>query len=169
MSIVVKPGGEVLIVVPNLFHNSQEYENRIKDFIARKESWVARAVARMKKIKPQIALGHGRADYKMMRKEAEKFVRRRVPEINNIYGFKYRRLIIRNQKTRWGSCSLQGNLSFNYRIVRLPPELADYLIVHELCHLQELNHSKSFWNLVAKTMPNPKIMRRALAKYSLHG
>lgn len=75
-------------------------------------------------------------------------------------------ITIRNQSSRWGSCSRKGNLSFNYRIALLPPELADYIIVHELCHLGEFNHSKKFWDLVEKTIPNWPKLRAELKVYN---
>ena len=70
------------------------------------------------------------------------------------YNFKVGRVSIRNQRTRWGSCSKVGNLNFNYRIALLPPKLSDYIIVHELCHLGEFNHSRKFWDLVALACPD---------------
>jgi hypothetical protein len=69
-------------------------------------------------------------------------------------GMKFGRVSIRNQRSRWGSCSAQKNLNFNYRLVHLSPELRDYVIVHELCHLVELNHGRAFWSLVEKMIPN---------------
>lgn len=71
-------------------------------------------------------------------------------------------MAIRNQKSRWGSCSTKGNLNFNYKLAIIPSHLADYVIVHELCHLGEFNHSQKFWDLVAKTMPGYKEMRNEL-------
>ena len=73
---------------------------------------------------------------------------------NKFYKFEINRIAIKNTSTRWGSCSSMGNLNFNYKIIYLRPALADYLIVHELCHLGELNHSKRFWALVQKTIPD---------------
>lgn len=66
----------------------------------------------------------------------------------------YRRIAIRNQRSRWGSCSSKKNLNFNYRIVKLSPELRDYIVVHELCHLKELHHGRAFWDLMKRTIPN---------------
>ncbi|MBU6323543.1 MAG: M48 family metallopeptidase [Patescibacteria group bacterium] len=86
----------------------------------------------------------------------------RLAHFNQYYGFAYAKVFIRSQKTRWGACSAKGNLGFNYRIAFLPPHLADYVIVHELCHLGAFNHSPAFWNLVAETTPNHKELRREL-------
>lgn len=107
-------------------------------------------------------------EYKMHKEAARHLVTRRLAELNQVYGFKYGRISIRNQRTRWGSCSRQGNLNFHYKIALLPPHLADYVLVHELCHVRELNHSRRFWELVARTVPNFKEMRRELVK-PVHG
>ena len=86
----------------------------------------------------------------------------RFEYFNKFYSYKWNRIFIKNQKTRWGSCSKRGNLNFNYRIALLPPEAADYIIVHELCHLKEFNHSRNFWKLVEQQIPNYKILHKAL-------
>src|SRR3989339_1317391 len=92
-------------------------------------------------------------EYILNKEYARAFVHNRLQVLNQHYRFDYKRVSIRNQKTRWGSCSKRGNLNFNYRIVSLPIHLADYVIVHELCHLEEFNHSQNFWNLVARAIP----------------
>jgi len=83
-----------------------------------------------------------------------KLVMSRLEYFNQYYNFTYNRVAIRNQKRCWGSCTSLKNLNFSYRLLFLPPELCDYVIVHELCHLAELNHSANFWALVAKTIPD---------------
>ena len=88
------------------------------------------------------------------REQARRFVTDKVKHFNAFYNFKVNHIYIKNQTTRWGSCSSLGNLNFNYKIIYLRPALADYLIVHELCHLGKLNHSKEFWALVSKTIPD---------------
>lgn len=74
----------------------------------------------------------------------------------------YGRIAIRNQKRRWGSCSSLGNLNFNYKLFLLPPCLSDYVIVHELCHLRELNHGPKFWALVAAYYPAYAVIEKEL-------
>ena len=99
------------------------------------------------------------AEYK---KQARVLVRERLAYFSKIYGVTPGKISIRAQKSRWGSCSRQGNLSFNYQLVLLPPKLADQVIVHELCHMLEFNHSRRFWDLVAQTIPDYKTVRREL-------
>jgi predicted metal-dependent hydrolase len=78
---------------------------------------------------------------------------------------KPKRIVIKDQKTKWGSCSSKGNINYNYRIVMAPVNVIDYLVVHELCHLIELNHSQRFWNLVESILPDYK-ERLAWLKYN---
>ena len=81
-------------------------------------------------------------------------------------GISYGRITIRNQKTRWGSCSSVGNLNFNCTLVLAPPEVMDYVIIHELCHRKQMNHSPKFWAEVERFCPNHKTHRRWLKDHS---
>ncbi|MFA6295166.1 MAG: M48 family metallopeptidase [Candidatus Paceibacterota bacterium] len=80
---------------------------------------------------------------------------------------KYVRVSVRNQLSRWGSCSSKKNLNFNYRILDLSPELRDYIIVHELCHLKELHHGKTFWDLMEIMIPQAKKFHHEVRKIKL--
>ena len=82
-----------------------------------------------------------------------------------ITGGHYTSITIRDQKTRWGSCSSRGTLSFNYRLIFAPPKVLDYVVVHELCHLTHMNHSKDFWNMVASVMPDYKVCKNWLKEH----
>lgn len=86
------------------------------------------------------------------------------------FGKRVNRIFIKDQKSRWGSCSSKCNLNFNYRLIMAPDEVLDYVIIHELCHLKHMNHSVDFWNAVEEIMPNYKTYRTWLRKYggSLH-
>lgn len=88
--------------------------------------------------------------------EALEYIPERVEHFAKIVGVDYGRITIRNQKTRWGSCSNKGNLNFNCLLMLTPPEVIDYVVVHELCHRKEMNHSKAFWGEVEKVIPDYK-------------
>lgn len=86
----------------------------------------------------------------------------RLEHYNQYYQFTYKRVAIRNQRRCWGSCTSLKNLNFSYRLLFLPPHLMDYIVVHELCHLAELNHGPQFWRLVEETLPDYRVHRREL-------
>lgn len=88
----------------------------------------------------------------------------RVTFFAGLYGVKVGKIAIRNQKSRWGSCSMKRNLNFNYKVAYLPKELRDFVIVHEICHLIEFNHSKKFWSHVAKIFPEYNKLAKILRK-----
>jgi len=96
------------------------------------------------------------------RKAARAQFESRVAYYHHITGGHYTSITVRDQKTRWGSCSSRGTLSFNYRLIFAPPVVLDYVVVHELCHLTHMNHSKDFWNMVAAVMPDYQIHRQWL-------
>lgn len=102
--------------------------------------------------------------YREHKELAREIVHERLSYWNQFYGFTYRRVSIKNQRTCWGSCSELGNLNFNYRIIFLPEHLMDYVIVHELCHIAELSHSKIFWAEVERAVPDFKERRTHLRK-----
>ena len=99
---------------------------------------------------------------KWLREIANTYLPKRVKELAIQNGFRINNITIRGQKTRWGSCSSRGNLSFNYKLLRFNKEIIDYVIFHELCHLIEMNHSKKFWKHVEKYCPNYKLLRKEL-------
>lgn len=86
----------------------------------------------------------------------------RVSHFHPLTGGHFTSITVRDQRSRWGSCSSRGTLSFNYRLIFAPPVILDYVVVHELCHLTHMNHSRDFWNMVEKIMPEYKIYRQWL-------
>lgn len=107
-------------------------------------------------------LRRNRLQYKKYKEEARVLIHARLSYFNAYYGFTLRKVFIKSLKSRWGSCSERGNLNFNYLLVFLPSRVQDYLIVHELCHLKEFNHSPAFWALVAQTLPDYRALRTQL-------
>lgn len=131
-------------------------------FLRSKAEWVKAKLEHFKNMPAPLVRPHNRQDYLKHKEEARALIINRLEQFNRFYNFKYQRISIRDQKTRWGSCSRAGNLNFSYRLLGLTPEAADYIIVHELCHLREMNHSVRFWALVSKTVPDYERLRREL-------
>jgi len=96
------------------------------------------------------------------KKQARKVLTGRVKFFANKYDFKVRKIRISSARTRWGSCSQKGTLSYTWRLVMAPSNVIDYVVVHELCHLKEMNHSKAFWLQVEAILPDYKQRRKWL-------
>jgi predicted metal-dependent hydrolase len=136
----------------------------INKFIEGRAQWIWERLkhidfAEVKKDKQAV-----KVSYRKNKEEARKIIQAKVDLLNGHYAFPFKRIAIRNQRTCWGSCSRQGNLNFNYKVAFLEEELQDYIIVHDLCHLGELNHSSRFWKLVSEMVPDYKELRRKLRK-----
>jgi len=101
---------------------------------------------------------------KWYRKEAANLIREKADKISTHMGLSYHRTVIKVMRSRWGSCSVKGNLNFNWKLVLLPEPVIDYVIIHELTHLKEMNHGRKFWKLVAKECPDWRERRRWLTK-----
>lgn len=95
-------------------------------------------------------------EIKKLADKALQYIPKRVSYFAKQIGVTYGKITIRNQKTRWGSCSSKGNLNFNCLLMLTPPEVIDYVVVHELCHRKEMNHSGAFWSEVEKVIPDYK-------------
>jgi len=99
---------------------------------------------------------------------AEKYIVPRTHQLAQIMSIKFGRITLREQKSRWGSCSSQGNLNFNWRLVHYPPAIIDYVIIHELAHRKHMNHSVSFWNFVSQFDPEYLKHRGWLKRHGLN-
>ncbi|MCE9643990.1 M48 family metallopeptidase [Candidatus Parcubacteria bacterium] len=136
----------------------------IERFLEEKSAWIARTLQYLKSIPAGLVIPTKRGDYARHKETAHTLAAERLAHFNTLYGFSYGTISIRNQKTRWGSCSKRGSLSFNYKIALLPTELADYVVLHELCHRGEFNHSRRFWALMARAMPEYEKRRGELKR-----
>lgn len=157
LRITVKTDGMVLVTVP-----ARMSERTGHAFAERKREWIEKALAKVRnRPKPICAVPKGNTrDYASYKDTALSLVTSRLEHFNVTYGFAWNRVTIKNTSSRWGSCSKQGNLNFSYRLLFLPQELSDYVVVHELCHLEELNHSPAFWKLVEQTIPDYRAVRK---------
>ena len=102
-----------------------------------------------------------------LRAQAKKELPPRLAELASLHGFEYNRLAIKNNVSNWGSCSSKKNINLNLRVVTLPPQLRDYVMLHELCHLRYLNHGPQFHALLETVCPGHRILARQLREYRL--
>lgn len=147
-------------------------ENAAENFLLAKAAWLLSKIKYFQqhnasRLKSDDSCRNSQKEFKEKKEEARQYIASRLSEYNKIYDLKFNKVSIRKQKTRWGSCSRQGNLNFNYKLIFLPAHLADYIIVHELCHLEELNHSDRFWALVARTVPDYSAIKKELRSIRL--
>ncbi len=162
LRLAVYNGGDFIVTAPR--HLSLP---AIERFIVRKSKWVLDKIDQLVSLPKPIKIKSSRIDYIKYKAVARKIARDKMNYFNQFYGHSWKKISIKNTKTRWGSCSKKGNINFNYKIALLPEGLVDYIIVHELCHLGQMNHSRKFWSLVAKTIPNHLQARRELRKIGL--
>jgi predicted metal-dependent hydrolase len=150
LQVEIRPDGEVLVRAPQHLADAE-----IRRFVESKAGWIAEHRAKVKARAEQAADVErlSMEDIRRLADEAAKDIPERVRRFAPVVGVQYGRITIRNQKSKWGSCSSQGNLNFNCLLMLAPPSVRDYVVVHELCHLIELNHSKRFWTLVAGVLP----------------
>ncbi len=161
MNLAVHGDGRVVVTIPYGVGVAT-----VERFVEEKKQWVIKHVEAFQQNKALRPKKHTRAEYLLYKERARKHISEKIAYFNKHSHFSFKSISVRNQKTRWGSCSSKGNLNFNYRILFLPDKLVDYLIVHELCHLKEMNHSKRFWTLVASILPDYKERQKGLKKYN---
>ena len=156
IAIQIDREGQVIVRTPYGITKRQ-----VEEFLDEKKDWILQTRQRVEKRKTeQIPISEE------VRREGIERAKRIFPERTAYFakrmGVDYGRITIREQKTRWGSCSSKGNLNFNWKLVLLDPELLDYVVVHELAHRREMNHSKNFWKIVEAELPDYREHRRRL-------
>lgn len=141
-------------------------EKDIEEILKKKEAWISKHIEKIKETKERVEAEPTekltREKVIALAEEALKVIPERVEYFAKVIGVTYGKITIRNQKTRWGSCSSKGNLNFNCLLMLAPPEVLDYVVVHELCHRKQMNHSKAFWLEVEKVLPDYKEARKWL-------
>ncbi len=161
ISLEITPELDVILRAPYLTSRRE-----IEHFLDSKTDWINKTIRRMERKKAASDTEGRRAisdeETQALARKAKEIIPPKVKYYADIIGVDYGRITIRNQKTRWGSCSAKHNLNFNCLLLRAPEEILDYVIVHELCHIIEMNHSKAFWAEVGKVLPDYKARRKWL-------
>ena len=160
MSLEVRPDKRVIVRTPMRYGRA-----RGERFVREKQDWILQVQQNMERKEkerekrkenlPQWT----RKDYEQHKRLAAQVLEQKAAFFAQKMGVDYGRISIRDQKTRWGSCSVKGNLNFNWRLILAPEQVLDYVVVHELAHRKEMNHSKKFWNLVEAVLPDYKSRR----------
>lgn len=162
----VTAGGRVKVRVP-----LRTGDRAIEDMVRTRAAWLREkyllALARQERREAA-----GEKDYERdpaleagYRKQAAEALRRRTAYFAARMGVTYGRITIRAQKTRWGSCSSRGNLNFNWKLIKMPAEILDYVVVHELAHRKYMDHSPRFWAEVEQVLPDYRARRQWLKEY----
>ena len=141
--------GEVIVRAPRAMR-----QDEIADFVARHEDWIRKKLATFQKEPSAPRLTE--EGIALLTERARAIIPPRVAYYASLIGVDYNRVTIRHQKTKWGSCSGKKNLNFNCLLLLTPTEVMDSVIVHELCHLKHMNHSKAFYNEVLRVCPDYK-------------
>ena len=157
--------GDAVLRIPN-----QLSADALQKFLDSEHAWIWKKVEQMQTRMEQRQETGAVPVGELSRDELEKIKKKiesRVNAYKKAMGVTIRWITIRNQKTRWGSCSSKGNLNFNYQLYYLPDELLDYVVIHELAHRRYMDHSKEFWAEVEKYCPDYRERRQQLKKYKL--
>lgn len=160
ISLEVKRDGQIILRCPYGLSDAA-----VRRFLAEKQAWLEKT---LKKVNAYTALEKTiipEDEIQRLTREAKEQIPPRVAYWAGRIGVTYGTICIRHQKTRWGSCSQKGNLNFNCLLMQMPKEILDYVIVHELCHRKEMNHSPKFWAEVEKIMPDYRWRRKWLKEH----
>ncbi len=140
----------------------------ITNSIYEKSSWIFKKLeyfSQVRTVSPRINLGSTRDEYLRNKEKARELIEKKLQHFNMFYNVSWQRVSVKNITSRWGSCSKLGNLNFSYKLALLPEPLMDYVVVHEMCHLLELNHGDVFWKHVKKAIPEYNERRKQLKQY----
>jgi predicted metal-dependent hydrolase len=159
--IRVRDDGSVRVTIPR---GGSKREART--FAERERAWIERETARQKaRGAPEPALADVERECRAV---AKRELPSRLLELAREHGLSVARVSVRNQRWRWGSCSRAGHICLNWRLVRMPAAIRDYVIIHELMHLKRMDHSPKFWHLVAQACPGYQDARRWLREHARH-
>lgn len=150
IAVQIKPDGTVVVRVPKWMR-----ERDIENFVQEKRAWIEKhqRLVRERQAQVQQAEPFTEEELRALVKQAREVITQKVRYYAPLVGVDYGRIAIRRQRSRWGSCSSKGNLNFNCLLALLPEEVIDYVVVHELCHRKQMNHSAAFYREVERVYP----------------
>lgn len=152
VSLEIKSGGRIIVRAPERMKKRD-----IESFVSEKTPWIEKHLKRLEEAEKRVSAKPLTPDeISLLKKRAKDYIPKRAEYYSRLLGVEYKSITIRCQKTKWGSCSSKGNLNFNCLLMLAPKEVIDSVIVHELCHLKHMNHSKSFYNEVLSVFPEYK-------------
>ncbi len=140
--------------------------DKAKQVAQSKKSWIQKHLDKMKQVEQEHEI-FSKNSTEIDRAEARKKLIRRLNELSEQHGFSYNKVFMRNQKTRWGSCSAKNNISLNMKLVRLPDEMIEYVLLHELVHTRIKNHTNEFWTELNELVGDAKKTDRRLNEYKI--
>lgn len=151
ISLEIKADGSVVVRAPLRLS-----EAKIQKFVEEKQEWILKNLEKIQKrdAQKENVQKLSALERQLLQNKACVVIPRRVAYYAEKLGVSYGKITLRQQKTRWGSCAANGNLNFNWLLILAPPEVLDYVVVHELCHRREMNHSQAFWKEVEKILPD---------------
>ena len=155
IAIEITQDARVLVRCPN-----RVSDHTVAAFVAQKASWIKKHLA--EKTPPATVTPYTADQLDAFSRHVRERLDARLPVFADKLGVTYHRVSVRAQRTRWGSCSGKGNLSFNCLLALVPQDVFDYVVVHELCHLREMNHAARFWATVANIQPQYKQCKKWL-------
>ena len=155
--IEIKNTGEVIVRAPSRMPKAD-----IIQFVEHKAGWIEKHLSAIMQRQSTAEPAFTAAELRTLADHAKVDLARRVDHFAPLVGAEWQRITIRAQKSRWGSCSAKGNLNFNCLLMLCPEHVRDYVVVHELCHCKELNHSSKFWQEVARVFPQYEEARKWL-------
>lgn len=163
-SIVVQWDGTVEVVVPK---RPRLRPPNVRSVLFRYADWILRHVDKQKGDTMKKPLLHHGVPRQIVERRTRELVAERMAHHCDQHGFKIDRLVLKSFRTQWGNCSQDGRIGLHYKLSLLPPDLAEYVIIHELCHTVHFNHSRAFWALVESLCPEYRAHRKTLNEYIL--
>ena len=158
--LTVKKDGSVVVSAPKFFPIEE-----VQKFVVTRRGWIDEQIQKFAAM-PKVEGAGTREHFKEHKQKSLAFLNDKVKNFAAMYGVQPSAVAVGVKKTQWGSCNREGRMRFNYMLYFLPEHLAEYIVVHEICHMVEFNHSPKFWEAVGKSVPDYKNRKRELKGFA---